>query len=70
MNPIIHLQVSVNSRTDWFVSLSEATSQGEGNSEFKPVKLRYKIDLVSYPARAVGVVNMMKYIIKQIRLII
>ena len=24
------------------------------NSEFKPVKLRLKIDLVSYPARAEG----------------
>ena len=28
------------------------------NSEFKPVKLRLKIDLVSYPARAEGSVNM------------
>ena len=28
------------------------------NSEFKPVKLRLKIDLVSYPARAEGLVNM------------
>ena len=28
------------------------------NSEFKPVKLRVKIDLVSYPARAEGLVNM------------
>ena len=27
-------------------------------SEFKPVKLRLKIDLVSYPARAEGLVNM------------
>ena len=27
------------------------------NSEFKPVKLRLKIDLVSYPARAEGLVN-------------
>ena len=26
----------------------------EDNSEFKPVKLRLKIDLVSYPARAEG----------------
>ena len=24
------------------------------NSEFKPIKLRLKIDLVSYPARAEG----------------
>ena len=28
------------------------------NSEFKPVKLRLKIDLVSYPAWAEGLVNM------------
>ena len=28
------------------------------NSKFKPVKLRLKIDLVSYPARAEGLVNM------------
>ena len=28
------------------------------NSEFKPVKLRLKIDLVSYPAIAEGLVNM------------
>ena len=27
------------------------------NSEFKPVKLYLKIDLVSYPARAEGLVN-------------
>ena len=28
------------------------------NSELKPVKLRLKTDLVSYPARAEGLVNM------------
>ena len=28
------------------------------NSEFKPVKLRLKIDLVSYPDRSEGLVNM------------
>ena len=28
--------------------------QEKENSEFKPVKLRLKIDLVSYPARAEG----------------
>ncbi len=27
------------------------------NSEFKPIKLCLKIDLVSYPARAEGLVN-------------
>ena len=42
-----------------FVSLGEATSLGEGKtSVFKPVKLRLKIDLVSYPAQAEGLVNM------------
>ena len=30
------------------------------NSEFKPVKLCLKIDLVSYPARAEGLVNRIK----------
>ena len=30
------------------------------NSEFKPVKFRLKMDLVSYPARAEGLVNMKK----------
>ena len=28
------------------------------NSDFKPIKLRLKIDLVSYPARPEGLVNM------------
>ena len=33
------------------------------NSEFKPVKVRFKkIDLASYPARAEGLVNMYTYI--------
>ena len=31
-----------------------------GNSELKPVKLRLKIDLVSYPARSEGLVNRIK----------
>ena len=31
------------------------------NSEFKPVKLRLKIDFVSKSARAEGLVNMDKY---------
>ena len=30
------------------------------NSEFRPVKLRLKTDLVSYPARAEGLVNIYK----------
>ena len=32
--------------------------QEKENSEFKPLQLHYKIDLVSYPARAEGFVNM------------
>ena len=37
-----------------FFSLDEATSLGEENSDLKPVNLRRKIDLVSYPAREGG----------------
>ena len=40
-----------NSGQTGFFSLGEATSLEKENSEFKPVKLRLKIDLVSYPAR-------------------
>ena len=40
-----------------FSSLGRTTCLGGGNSEFKPVKLHLKIDLVSYPARAEGLVN-------------
>ena len=43
-----------------FFSLGEAISLGEKNSEFKPVKRCLKIDPVSYPARAEGLVNMNK----------
>ena len=35
------------------------------NSEFKPFKLRLKMDLVSYPARAEGLVNMIMLSVKQ-----
>ena len=38
----------------WFKSTYNDEKE---NSEFKPVKLRLKIDLVSYPARAEGLVN-------------
>ena len=56
----------VNSRADWFLSLGEATRLGEGNhSQFKPVKLSLKIDLVSYPARVDGLLNMDKNIWKR-----
>ena len=43
-----------------FFSLGEATSL-EGKLWFKPVKPRLKIDLVSYPTWAEGVVNMIIY---------
>ena len=36
--------------------------QEKENSELNPVKLRLKIDLVSYPARAEGLVNRIKRI--------
>ena len=42
-----------------FFGLGEATRPKiQENSEFKPVKLRLKIDLLSYPAQAEGLVNM------------
>ena len=37
---------------------NEATSLGEGKLWIQIVKLCFKIDLVSYPARAEGLVNM------------
>ena len=54
---LFSLQLWVNSRADWFL-LPWFFSLGERNSEFKPVKLRLKIDLVSYPTRTEGLVNM------------
>ena len=50
MNPII-LSPAME-----LLSLGAATSLGEknNNSEFKPVKLHLKVDLVSYPARVEG----------------
>ena len=54
MNPIIlpPAMGKIVGQTGFF-SLGEEKE----NSEFKPVKLRLKIDLVSYPARAEGLVN-------------
>ena len=58
MNPIILPQLWVNSRTDWVLQPWWGNySRRRKNSEFKPVELRLKIDLVSYPARAEGLVN-------------
>ena len=46
-----------------FFRLGEATSLGEGKTlNSKPVNLRLKIDLVSYPAQAEGLVNMNTYL--------
>ena len=45
---LFSLQLWVNSRADWVLQPWWG----------KPVKLRLKIDLVSYPARAEGLVNM------------
>ena len=58
MNPIIlpTAMGKIVGRTGFF-SLGKATKENE-NSEFKPVKLHLKIDLVSYPAWAEGLVNM------------
>ena len=55
---LFSLQLWVNSRTDWVLQpWGGNLSRRRKNSEFKPVKLRLKIDLVSYPARAGGGVN-------------
>ena len=61
MNPIIlpPAMGKIVGQTRFF-SLGEATSLEEENSEFKLVKLRLKIDLVSHPARAEGLVNIIK----------
>ena len=49
---LFSLQLCINSRSDWVNSI--ANSQ---NFEFKSVKLCLKIDLVSHPASAEGMVN-------------
>ena len=55
MNPIILLLLA--NRLGSSALVMQLVWEKE-NSEFKPVKLRLKIDLVSYPARAEGLVNM------------
>ena len=62
MNPIILPPAIVEQIA--FISFGEATSLGEGKLWFKPVKLRLKIDLVSYPAQVEGLVNMIKSFLK------
>ena len=44
-----------------YVKIAHSYMVSNKNSEFKPVKLRLKIDLVSYPTRAEGLVNSIKY---------
>ena len=62
MNPMILSQI--NSRADWpFNIVLEKES-----SELKAIKLCLKIDLVSYPARAEGLVNIGQ--INQIRIFV
>ena len=58
MNPLI-LPPAMDKQQDRLGSsaLVRQLVQEKENSEFKPVKLRLKIDLVSYPARAEGLVN-------------
>ena len=48
------LQLWVNSRADCVLQPWWGNSSRRRKTEFKPVKLRLKIDLVSYPARAEG----------------
>ena len=49
INPKVNILLWVGSST-----LVRQLVQEKENSEFKPVKLRLKIDLMSYPARAEG----------------
>ena len=58
MNPII-LPPDLGKQLDRLDSsaLLRQIDKEKENSEFQPVKLRLKSDLVSYPARAEGLVN-------------
>ena len=58
MNPLI-LPPAMGKQQDGLGSsaLVRQIVQEKENSEFKPVKLRLKTDLASYPARAEGLVN-------------
>ena len=58
MNPIILPPAMGRVGQTGFFSFGEATSLEKENSEFKPVKLGLKIDLVLYPAQVEGLVNM------------
>ena len=54
-----NLQTDIR-RTDKIIWCLQSTILNENAIQFKPVKLRLKIDLVSYPARAEGLLNRIK----------
>ena len=54
---LFSLQLWVNSRTDWFFSIGEATSLGEEKLWIQTCQTSLKSWPVSYPARAEGLVN-------------
>ncbi len=54
MNPIILPLAMGKYRTDQVLQPWRGNQSKRRKTEFKPVKLRLKIDLVSYPARAKG----------------
>ena len=55
---LLSLQLWVNSWTDWVLLPWWGNYSRRRKTEFKPVKLYLKTDLVSYPARVEGLVNM------------
>ena len=65
MNPIILLP-AMGKQQDRLGSLALVRQlvQEKENSELKPVKLRLKFDLVSYPARAERLVNMIQMVLE------
>ena len=57
MNPIILLQLWINSRAVWFFSLGDATTLGEGKLWIQNLlNSAWKLTM-SYPVRAEGLVN-------------
>ena len=54
---IFHVDIYIHTYL-YFIYITLTLTLPKEYSEFKPVKLRLKIDLVSYPARAEGLVNM------------
>ena len=58
---LFSLQLWVNSWADWIFSLGEATSLGEGKPWIQTCQTPLKNDLVSYPAQAEGLAQMIAY---------